>query len=73
MSPRHHLLGEGLEAEWLEDQHPEEVTNKEDFAELERLARGMDIQWMPVPGHSGYRGNEEGDRLAREGAKQPAG
>ena len=23
-----------------------EVTNKEDFAELERLARGMDIQWV---------------------------
>ena len=65
-------LGEGLEAEWLEDQHREEVTNKEDFAELERLARGMDIQWMHVPGHSGFRGNEEGDRLAREGAKQPA-
>ena len=39
-------LGEGLEAEWLEDQHREEVTNKEDFAELERLARGMDIQWV---------------------------
>ena len=49
-----------------------EVTNKEDGAELERLARGMDIQWMHVPGHSGFRGNEETDRLAREGAEQPA-
>ncbi|XP_025138154.3 ribonuclease H1 isoform X1 [Bubalus bubalis] len=49
-----------------------EVTNKEDFVELERLARGMDIEWMHVPGHSGFRGNEEADRLAREGAKQPA-
>uniref|UniRef100_A0A8C4MUQ2 Ribonuclease H1 n=1 Tax=Equus asinus TaxID=9793 RepID=A0A8C4MUQ2_EQUAS len=47
-----------------------EVTNKEDFVELDRLTQGMDIQWMHVPGHSGFAGNEEADRLAREGAKQ---
>ncbi|XP_057599191.1 ribonuclease H1 isoform X2 [Hippopotamus amphibius kiboko] len=48
-----------------------EVINKEDFVELERLVQGMDIKWMHVPGHSGFIGNEEADRLAREGAKQP--
>ncbi|XP_018877017.1 ribonuclease H1 isoform X2 [Gorilla gorilla gorilla] len=47
-----------------------EVINKEDFVALERLTQGMDIQWMHVPGHSGFIGNEEADRLAREGAKQ---
>ncbi|XP_047701086.1 ribonuclease H1 isoform X1 [Prionailurus viverrinus] len=47
-----------------------DVINKEDFVALEQLTHGMDIQWMHVPGHSGFIGNEEADRLAREGAKQ---
>ncbi|XP_005404428.1 PREDICTED: ribonuclease H1 [Chinchilla lanigera] len=47
-----------------------EVVNKEDFVRLERLTQGMDIQWMHIPGHSGFMGNEEADRLAREGARQ---
>ncbi|XP_008848386.1 ribonuclease H1 [Nannospalax galili] len=47
-----------------------DVINKEDFMELEELTQGMDIQWMHIPGHSGFVGNEEADRLAREGAKQ---
>ncbi|XP_062934439.1 ribonuclease H1 [Cynocephalus volans] len=48
-----------------------DVMNKEDFVELDELTHGMDIQWMHVPGHSGFIGNEEADRLARQGAKQP--
>ncbi|KAM4866705.1 ribonuclease H1 [Thomomys bottae] len=49
-----------------------DVINKEDFVALDQLTRDMDIQWMHVPGHSGFVGNEEADRLAREGAKQCA-
>ncbi|XP_063170155.1 ribonuclease H1 [Candoia aspera] len=45
-----------------------EVTNKEDFERLAKLSEGMDIQWMHVPGHAGFPGNEAADRLAREGA-----
>lgn len=47
-----------------------DVINKEDFMELDKLSQGMDIKWMHIPGHSGFVGNEEADRLAREGAKQ---
>ncbi|XP_048209427.1 ribonuclease H1 isoform X3 [Perognathus longimembris pacificus] len=49
-----------------------DVINKEDFMALDRLAQDMDIQWLHVPGHSGFVGNEEADRLARDGAKQCA-
>uniref|UniRef100_A0A6B2F3Y9 Ribonuclease H1 n=1 Tax=Bothriechis nigroviridis TaxID=88079 RepID=A0A6B2F3Y9_BOTNI len=45
-----------------------EVTNKEDFERLAKLSEGMDIQWMHVPGHAGFPGNEAADRLAKEGA-----
>ncbi|NXM61984.1 RNH1 Ribonuclease, partial [Illadopsis cleaveri] len=44
------------------------VINKEDFERLDNLAKGIEIQWMHIPGHAGFRGNEEADRLAREGA-----
>ncbi|XP_026551030.1 ribonuclease H1 isoform X1 [Pseudonaja textilis] len=45
-----------------------EVTNREDFERLDKLSEGMDIQWMHVPGHAGFPGNEAADRLAKEGA-----
>ncbi|NWX81487.1 RNH1 Ribonuclease, partial [Nothoprocta pentlandii] len=44
------------------------VINKEDFERLDRLSKDIEIQWMHIPGHAGFRGNEEADRLAREGA-----
>ncbi|XP_028907228.1 ribonuclease H1 isoform X1 [Ornithorhynchus anatinus] len=47
-----------------------DVINKEDFIKLDELTRGMDIQWVHVPGHAGFVGNEEADRLAREGARK---
>uniref|UniRef100_K7E161 ribonuclease H n=1 Tax=Monodelphis domestica TaxID=13616 RepID=K7E161_MONDO len=46
------------------------VSNKDDFVKLDRLTRGIDIQWIHVPCHSALEGNEEADKLAREGAKK---
>ncbi|XP_039914392.1 ribonuclease H1 isoform X2 [Hirundo rustica] len=46
------------------------VINKEDFERLDNLAKDMEIQWMHIPGHAGFQGNEEADRLAREGARK---
>ncbi|XP_060090337.1 ribonuclease H1-like isoform X2 [Heteronotia binoei] len=48
-----------------------DVINKEDFERLAKLSEGMDIQWMHVPGHAGFTGNEAADRLAKEGAGKP--
>ncbi|NWU89271.1 RNH1 Ribonuclease, partial [Upupa epops] len=46
------------------------VINKEDFERLDRLSKDIEIQWMHIPGHAGFQGNEEADRLAREGARK---
>ncbi|XP_009997547.1 PREDICTED: ribonuclease H1 [Chaetura pelagica] len=46
------------------------VINKEDFERLDNLSKGIEIQWMHIPGHAGFQGNEEADRLAREGASK---
>ncbi|XP_039981344.1 ribonuclease H1 isoform X2 [Xiphias gladius] len=48
-----------------------QITNKEDFVKLDRLNAELEVVWMHIPGHAGYRGNEEADRLSREGAAQP--
>ncbi|CAJ1077676.1 ribonuclease H1 isoform X1 [Xyrichtys novacula] len=45
-----------------------QVTNKEDFMKLDRLNAELEVVWIHIPGHAGYRGNEEADRLSREGA-----
>uniref|UniRef100_A0A3Q2PX18 ribonuclease H n=1 Tax=Fundulus heteroclitus TaxID=8078 RepID=A0A3Q2PX18_FUNHE len=47
------------------------VINKEDFMKLERLNSELEVVWMHIPGHSGYSGNEQADRLSREGAAKP--
>ncbi|XP_041831849.1 ribonuclease H1 [Melanotaenia boesemani] len=48
-----------------------QVTNKEDFMKLDQLNAELEVVWMHIPGHAGYRGNEEADRLSREGAVRP--
>ncbi|KAK9531899.1 hypothetical protein VZT92_011291 [Zoarces viviparus] len=44
------------------------ITNKDDFVKLDRLNAEVEVVWMHIPGHAGYKGNEEADRLSREGA-----
>uniref|UniRef100_A0A3P8V4F0 Ribonuclease H1 n=1 Tax=Cynoglossus semilaevis TaxID=244447 RepID=A0A3P8V4F0_CYNSE len=45
-----------------------DVVNKDQFVKLERLNSELQVVWMYVPGHAGYTGNEEADRLSKEGA-----
>eukprot|EP00066_Takifugu_rubripes_P020792 XP_011610058.1 PREDICTED: ribonuclease H1 isoform X2 [Takifugu rubripes] len=49
------------------------ITNKEDFMKLDRLNAELDVVWIHIPGHAGYHGNEQADRLSREGALKPEG
>jgi ribonuclease HI len=46
------------------------VANKEDFSQLDALINSCDmkIHWNYIPAHKGHHGNEEADRLAKEGA-----
>lgn len=50
----------------------EPVKNREELQSLNQAVResGMDVQFQYTPGHSGIRGNEEADRLARRGANR---
>ncbi|KAG7217879.1 hypothetical protein INR49_020810 [Caranx melampygus] len=48
-----------------------QIINKDDFVKLDRLNSELEVVWMHIPGHAGYRGNEEADRLSREGAALP--
>ncbi|XP_069829162.1 ribonuclease H1-like [Dendropsophus ebraccatus] len=48
-----------------------EVVNRGDFEKLDKLVQGLDVKWMHIAGHAGFVGNEEADRLAREGAQKP--
>ncbi|KAG7254001.1 hypothetical protein CRUP_025045 [Coryphaenoides rupestris] len=45
-----------------------QVTNKEDFEKLDLLNAQLDVVWIHIPGHAGYTGNEQADRLSRLGA-----
>ncbi|GCC30631.1 hypothetical protein chiPu_0009083 [Chiloscyllium punctatum] len=47
------------------------VINKEDFERLDKLTSGINVEWMHVPGHAGFSGNEAADSLAKEGASKP--
>ncbi|TKS76175.1 Ribonuclease H1 [Collichthys lucidus] len=47
------------------------IVNKEDFVKLDGLNAQVEVAWLHIPGHAGYRGNEEADRLSREGAAKP--
>ncbi|KAG8011473.1 Ribonuclease H1 [Nibea albiflora] len=48
-----------------------QIVNKEDFVKLDGLNAEVEVVWLHIPGHAGYRGNEEADRLSREGAVKP--
>lgn len=47
------------------------IINKDDFIKLDRLNSELQVTWMHIPGHAGFHGNEEADRLSREGASKP--
>ncbi|XP_055491233.1 ribonuclease H1 [Leucoraja erinacea] len=47
------------------------VINKEDFERLDKLTSSFNVEWIHVPGHAGFPGNEAADSLAKDGASKP--
>ncbi|KAK7070600.1 Ribonuclease H1 [Halocaridina rubra] len=47
----------------------EPVKNKDELIALDKACDGLAVKWVYVKGHDGHEGNEEADRLARQGAK----
>ncbi|XP_043074940.1 ribonuclease H1-like [Puntigrus tetrazona] len=47
------------------------IVNKDDFQKLDELNAKLDVVWMHIPGHAGFTGNEEADRLSREEQQSP--
>lgn len=48
------------------------VKNEVDFRQLDRIIERnpqLEIRWQYVPAHTGIRGNERADELARQGAQ----
>jgi len=62
--------------EWIENwrangwktSNNKDVSNKEEMIRLSELCKKINVLWVHVPGHEGIYGNEEADRLARQGA-----
>lgn len=51
-----------------------DVKNKVDFEVLDKLIQDLEsVRWIHVNGHVGIKGNEEADKLARNGAQQYKG
>ncbi|XP_059151679.1 ribonuclease H1-like isoform X2 [Physella acuta] len=46
------------------------VVNKEDFEELDKQLKNINVKWVYVRGHCGNQANESADRLAKEGAEK---
>ncbi|KAL4648982.1 ribonuclease H1 [Arapaima gigas] len=47
------------------------VIHRTEFEKLDKLNSELEVIWLHIPGHAGYKGNEEADRLSREGASKP--